>query len=357
MGRCRRGRPAWTDVRATGHCPGHLYGERADRPRGRPGARRRHRDRGGVHRRGDSGSDRPGHGPGAAAPHRAVASAGRPDLVARGVHGPAPRRRAHRHVLSRDLGVQPRGHRSPRELWGERRGRVHGRFHAAERGAAAGHGPGVLGTATAITINQQRGAAEWRRIRASMRGDIEVTGMTYVVVEVLAWSVHDPLARLIGGDAGVAAAAGSYLGAVAPTYAAQGAVLASLTVMEETGGGFRGIVLNASYFGLIVAVSAAAAHAVGSADGFYAAVAYCNLIGVTVPLIAARHIRNCRPAATLRQLPRRAESQREPDVGSVSFLGVVGRCRVTRAGGALGRGRPPPAPRGPGPRGAASAGR
>jgi hypothetical protein len=50
-------------------------------------------------------------------------------------------------------------------------------------------------------------------------------------------------------------------------------------------------VLNAIYFGLIVAVSAAAAHAVGSADGFYAAVAYCNLIGVTVPLIAVRHIR------------------------------------------------------------------
>jgi len=149
----------------------------------------------------------------------------------------------------------------------------------------------VLGTATAITINQQRGAGEWRRIPASMRGGIEVTVVTYVVVAVLVWSVHDPLARLIGGDAGVAAAAGGYLGAVALTYAVQGPVLASLTVMEETGGGFRAIVLNAVYFGLIVAVSAAAAHAAGSADGFYEAVAYCNLIGVTVPLVAVRHIR------------------------------------------------------------------
>ncbi|MFC5831475.1 MATE family efflux transporter [Nonomuraea insulae] len=149
----------------------------------------------------------------------------------------------------------------------------------------------VLGTATAITINQQRGAGEWRRIRESMRGGIEVTVVTYVVIAALVWSLHDPLARLIGGDAGVAAAAGSYLGAVALTYAVQGPVLASLTVMEETGGGFRAIVLNAIYFGLIVAVSAVAAHAVGGADGFYAAVAYCNLIGVTVPLIAVRHIR------------------------------------------------------------------
>lgn len=149
----------------------------------------------------------------------------------------------------------------------------------------------VLGTATAITVNQQRGAGEWRRIRASMRGGIEVTVVTYVVIAALVWSLHDPLARLIGGDAGVAAATSSYLGAVALTYAVQGPVLASLTVMEETGGGFRAIVLNAIYFGLIVAVGAVAAHAVGSADGFYAAVAYCNLIGVTVPLIAVRHIR------------------------------------------------------------------
>ncbi|WP_327653902.1 MATE family efflux transporter [Streptomyces sp. NBC_00483] len=162
----------------------------------------------------------------------------------------------------------------------------------------------VLGTATAITINQQRGSGDWQRMRASMRGGIEVTVMAYVAIALLVWSVHDPLARLIGGDAGVAAAAGNYLGAVALTYAVQGPVLTSLTVMEETGGGFRAIVLNTIYFGLIVAVSSAAAHATGSADGFYAAVAYCNLIGVSVPFIAVRHIRklsaegNARAAAT-----------------------------------------------------------
>ncbi|TYB57380.1 MATE family efflux transporter [Nonomuraea sp. PA05] len=149
----------------------------------------------------------------------------------------------------------------------------------------------VLGTATAITINQQRGAGEWRRVRASMRGGIEVTVVTYVVIAALVWALHDPLARLMGGDAGVAAAAGGYLGAVALTYTVQGPVLAALTVMEETGGGFLAIVLNAVYFGLIVAVGAVAAHAAGSADGFYAAVAYCNLIGVTVPIIAVRHVR------------------------------------------------------------------
>jgi len=149
----------------------------------------------------------------------------------------------------------------------------------------------VLGTATAITINQQRGADEWRRIPESMRGGIEVTVMSYVAIAAGVWLFHDPLARLIGGDAAVAAATSRYLGAVALTYAVQGPVLASLSIMEQTGGGFRAIALNAIYFGLIVVVGAAAAHAVGSADGFYAAVAYCNLIGVTVPLVAVRHVR------------------------------------------------------------------
>ncbi|NJP95019.1 MATE family efflux transporter [Nonomuraea sp. FMUSA5-5] len=149
----------------------------------------------------------------------------------------------------------------------------------------------VLGTATAITINQQRGSGDWPRIRASMRGGIEVTVMAYVVIALLVWSVHEQLARLISGDAGVAVAAGSYLGAVALTYAVQGPVLMSLTVMEETGGGLRAIVLNAIYFGLIVAVSTAATHATGTVDSFYASVAYCNLIGVSVPVVALRHIR------------------------------------------------------------------
>lgn len=152
--------------------------------------------------------------------------------------------------------------------------------------------PGMaLGTATAIIINQQRGAGERRRLGTSMRGGIEATVVTYVAIAALVWSLHDPLARLIGGDAGVAVEAGAYLGAVALTYAVQGPVLAALTIMEETGGGFLAIALNAIYFGLIVATGAAAARATGSADGFYAAVAWCNLIGVTVPLVAVRHVR------------------------------------------------------------------
>jgi Na+-driven multidrug efflux pump len=149
----------------------------------------------------------------------------------------------------------------------------------------------VLGMAAAITINQQRGSGDWPRIHGSMRGGIEVTVMAYVVIALLVWSVHDPLAQLISGDAGVAAAAGSYLGAVALTYAVQGPVIMSLAVMEQTGGGLRAIVLNAIYFGLIVAVSTVATHATGSVDSFYASVAYCNLIGVSVPVIAVRHIR------------------------------------------------------------------
>jgi Na+-driven multidrug efflux pump len=185
----------------------------------------------------------------------------------------------------------------------------------------------VLGTATAITINQQRGSGDWPRIRASMRGGIEVTVMAYVVIALLVWSVHDPLARLISGDAGVAAAAGSYLGAVALTYAVQGLVLMSLTVMEETGGGFRAIVLNTVYFGLIVAVSTAATHATGGVDSFYASVAYCNLIGVSVPVIAVRHIRKLSAEGNARTAANRST------VGDqTSGSAAIGACSAARLG-------------------------
>jgi Na+-driven multidrug efflux pump len=164
----------------------------------------------------------------------------------------------------------------------------------------------VLGTVTAIAINQQRGAGEWHRIPASLRGGLEVAVALYAVLALLVWSLAGPVARLLSADHGVATSATGYLGAVALTFVVQGPVLASLTVMEETGGGTRAIVLNSVYFALIVVAGALAAHAAGNADAFYRAVALCNLIGVTVPVVAVRYVRRMalsgpdrRPAAVL----------------------------------------------------------
>ncbi|MGW1162865.1 MATE family efflux transporter [Streptomyces sp. NPDC002519] len=149
----------------------------------------------------------------------------------------------------------------------------------------------VIGTATAIAINQQRGAGEGARARDSLRGGLEVSAVAYVVIAVAVWSVAHPVARLLSSDPAVSASAGSYLSIIALTYAFQGPVLTALTALEEIGAGVRAIVLNVVYFGAIVVVSASLAGSLGGADGFFEVVACCNFMGISVPFYILRYMR------------------------------------------------------------------
>jgi len=152
--------------------------------------------------------------------------------------------------------------------------------------------PGMmLGTATAIVVNQQRGAGDFGRVRASLRGGLGLSVAVYAVVSVLIWTMAWPLAELLTSDAGIAGEAAGYLGVVGLTFVVQGPVLAVLTVMEHTGSGFVAVGLNAIYFALIVVVAVLAAGSLDGSAGLYLVIAGCNLIGVTVPLFALRYLR------------------------------------------------------------------
>ncbi|MFF2328579.1 MULTISPECIES: MATE family efflux transporter [unclassified Streptomyces] len=153
----------------------------------------------------------------------------------------------------------------------------------------------VIGTATAIVINQQRGAGEGSRAYDSLRGGLEVSAMVYVVIAVGLWSVAHPVAHLLSSEASVSAVAGSYLSTVGLTYVFQGPVLAALTALEETGAGVRAILLNVIYFGVIVLASSTLADSLGGAVGFFDIVAYCNFMGIAVPVYALWHMRRTTP--------------------------------------------------------------
>ncbi len=155
----------------------------------------------------------------------------------------------------------------------------------------------MIGTATAIVLNQQLGAAQRDRIQATLRGGLELSMACYVLIAVVMWLIAEPFARITTPTPSIAGETAAYLGVVALSFVVQGPVLAALTIMEHTGGGFLAIVLNAIYFGLVVAVGAIVAARVGSSSGFYDAVAACNLIGVSVPFFAVRHIRRLARAA------------------------------------------------------------
>ncbi|WP_051783922.1 MATE family efflux transporter [Lentzea aerocolonigenes] len=155
----------------------------------------------------------------------------------------------------------------------------------------------MLGAATAIMINQQRGAGESHLIRHTLRSGLEIATSLYLVVAVAVWLLGGVYADVMNSNPAIAHHTAAYLTTIGLTYVVQGPVLAALTVMEHTGGGFLAIVLNIIYFALIVVTAHVVTSFVPSATAFYNTVAWCNLIGVTVPIVAIRYIRKLsRPA-------------------------------------------------------------
>lgn len=154
----------------------------------------------------------------------------------------------------------------------------------------------MLGTATAIVLNQQRGAGELRLVRRTLRSGLEMAAAVYLVIAVAVRLLGGVYAHLMSSDPAVAHQTASYLTIVGLTYVVQGPVLTSLTVMEHTEGGVLAIILNIIYFALVVV----ATHVVTANDytvtAFYWTVALCNPIGVVVPIVATGYIRKLSPA-------------------------------------------------------------
>ncbi|WP_328603265.1 MATE family efflux transporter [Amycolatopsis sp. NBC_00345] len=152
--------------------------------------------------------------------------------------------------------------------------------------------PGMmLGAATAILINQQRGAGEHAQMGRTLRSGLELGTCAYVVVAVAVWLAGGSYAHLMNSEAGIAHQTAAFLTTVGLTYAVQGPVLLSLTVMEHTEGGRLAVVLNVVYFALVVVIARLATDQLGDVSAVYGTVAVCNLIGVVIPAIAVRHVR------------------------------------------------------------------
>ncbi|MEE1757684.1 MATE family efflux transporter [Streptomyces sp. SP18BB07] len=158
--------------------------------------------------------------------------------------------------------------------------------------------PGMaLGSATAVVVNQRRGAGLWERVDTVVRDGLLLSAALYLVLGGTIWLVRDQLSETITGSPGIATATAHYLGTVALTYAIQGPVLTALTLMEQTGGGYFAIVLNAVYFGLVAVAGKLAVEASGNAQALYDTVAISNALGACVVVIALRYAARMRRAA------------------------------------------------------------
>lgn len=151
----------------------------------------------------------------------------------------------------------------------------------------------VLGSATAIVMNEQRGAGRRALFAGTLKGGLQIALALYAVVALAAWLGRDALAHLITGSPEIAAETSSYLTVVGPTYLFMGLVLTSLTLLEQIGGGPLALALNAGYFVGIVVVGGWFARSLGESGGLYHTIAAFNLgglVAVAVTLVFVRRL-------------------------------------------------------------------
>ncbi|GAA3440129.1 MATE family efflux transporter [Kutzneria kofuensis] len=149
----------------------------------------------------------------------------------------------------------------------------------------------VLGSATAIVLNQQRGAGRLAWLPNTLRTGMELTFGVYVLIGVLVWALAGPLGSLMTSSAPVAGQTALYLGTIGLTYVLQGPVLTSLNVMEQLGAGLLAVSLNLFYYAVIVVASVLVVAASHDPMAFYRTVALANLAGIAVLFAVAFVVR------------------------------------------------------------------
>src|SRR5262249_37473545 len=138
----------------------------------------------------------------------------------------------------------------------------------------------VLGSATAILMNQQRGAGRDSLTAHTFRAGLALCAVVYLPLAAGLWLCRDPLAGLGTTDPAIHAATARFLAVVGPTYLLFGLTLLSLTVIEQTGWGVLATVLNLVYFTSIALGGGLAARSAHDSSVLYATVAILNVLGV-----------------------------------------------------------------------------
>lgn len=149
----------------------------------------------------------------------------------------------------------------------------------------------VLGTATAIVLNQQRGAGKSEWLSRTLRVGLEVTAVVYVAIAALVWLGNDLLGSVMTNSDAVSSEIALYFAIVGLTYIFNGPVLAALSIMEQIGAGLVAVVLNFLYFAAMVVAGALVLDAYGTSSSFYQTIAWCNVIGVCLVAFAVLAVR------------------------------------------------------------------
>ena len=150
----------------------------------------------------------------------------------------------------------------------------------------------AFGSATAIHLNQLRGADELEAAPATLRDALGLVVRLYAGVALVLTALSWLAPWAISADPSVVAATHRYLLIVGPSALALGPVIVTLTLLEQTGAGGRALALNAANVPLVGAIGALATARLDTPDAMYWTMALTALAGApAVVAVGLRHMR------------------------------------------------------------------
>ncbi|WP_165978121.1 MATE family efflux transporter [Actinomadura darangshiensis] len=144
----------------------------------------------------------------------------------------------------------------------------------------------VIGSASAILMNQQRGVGGRRRLTSVLASGLQVTLIVYCVLVPVLWLLRDSIGHLATGNPRIVEEIGGYFAIVGPSYLTLGLVYTSVMALQQTGGGVVALSGNAIYVLGTVGIGALAVHGAASPTPLYVTMSAMNVCGLVVVISA-----------------------------------------------------------------------
>ncbi|WP_067460485.1 MATE family efflux transporter [Actinomadura macra] len=168
----------------------------------------------------------------------------------------------------------------------------------------------VLGSASAILMNQRLGAGGGARLTPVLTAALQITALVYAVIVPILWLLRGVLGHLTAESDRVAHETAHYIAIVGPSYLALGLVITALMALEQTGGALVSLAGGVIYVFGSVAFGALASSGASGPTPLYLTMSAMNACGV-LAMIAAL-------AYTRRQDGRRRTRGPDPVQGAVA---------------------------------------
>jgi Na+-driven multidrug efflux pump len=149
----------------------------------------------------------------------------------------------------------------------------------------------VVGSASAIVMNQRRGAGDPRRLSPVLGTALRVTLVVYAVITPALWLLRGWIGNLATSSPRIAGETAHYFAIVGPSYLVLGLVLTALMALEQIGGGLIAVTATSVYVVGSVAVGAIAGHGAHGPTPLYAAMSGMNAAGLLAVAAAVAFVR------------------------------------------------------------------